>query len=148
MLMLAIGGFALALATLATVRDKRRGSGGLGGMLAGFGSVLRHRQTLLIAVTSLATAAPLLGLASLWGVPFLETAYGLSRTQAATVTSLMFVGWGMGAPILGWLSDRIGRRRAPMIVGLVLQTGGARSFRLPAEPADPGAGLPLLSGRA
>ncbi len=128
MLMLAIGGFALALATFATVRDRRRGSGGLGGMLTGLSTVLRHRQTQLIAVTSLATAAPLLGLASLWGVPFLETAYGLSRTQAATVTSLMFVGWGVGAPILGWLSDRIGRRRAPMIVGLVLQTGALAAF--------------------
>lgn len=141
MLMLASGGFALALALFATVRDKRLGSGGRGGMLAGLGTVLRHRQTLLIAVTSLATAAPLLGLAGLWGVPFLETAYGLSRTQAASVTSLMFVGWGLGAPILGWLSDRIGRRRAPIIIGLVLQTLALAAFiYIPSLP------IPLLAG--
>jgi MFS family permease len=138
MLMLASGGFVLALALFATVRDKRLGSGG---MLAGLGTVLRHRQTLLIAVTSLATAAPLLGLAGLWGVPFLETAYGLSRTQAASVTSLMFVGWGLGAPILGWLSDRIGRRRAPIIIGLVLQTLALAAFiYIPSLP------IPLLAG--
>jgi MFS family permease len=128
MLMLAAGGFLLALATFATVRDKRRGSGGLGSMLAGLVAVLRHRQTLLVAITSLATAAPLLGLAGLWGVPFLETAYGLSRTQAASLTSLMFVGWGVGAPIMGWLSDRIGRRRTPIIVGLILQTLALAGF--------------------
>jgi MFS family permease len=147
MLMLAAGGFALALAIFATVRDKRHGSGGLGGMLAGLGTVLRHRQTLLIAVTSLATAAPLLALAGLWGVPFLETAYGLSRTQAASVTSLMFLGWGVGAPILGWLSDRIGRRRAPIIVGLILQTLALSAFvYVPDLPIPVLGGLCFLVG--
>jgi MFS family permease len=46
----------------------------------------------------------------------------LARTHAATLTSLLFVGWGIGAPLFGWLSDRIGRRRLPLIVGLVLET--------------------------
>jgi MFS family permease len=55
-------------------------------------------------------------------VPFLETAYGLPRTFAATLTSLLFVGWGVGAPLFGWLSDRIGRRRPPVLAGLVLET--------------------------
>jgi MFS family permease len=55
-------------------------------------------------------------------VPFLEASYGLSRTHAATLTSLLFVGWGMGAPFFGWLSDRIGRRRPPVLIGLTLET--------------------------
>jgi MFS family permease len=123
-LLLAVGGLALSAAAWATVRDKRRGTGGIATALSGIGVVLRHRQTWLIALTGLGTSAPLLGFASLWGVPFLEVVYGLPRTQAATLTSLMFVGWGLGAPLFGWFSDRIGRRKAPLLFGLVLETAG------------------------
>jgi MFS family permease len=44
------------------------------------------------------------------------TVYELPRTTAAAVTSLIFAGWGIGAPTIGWLSDRIGRRKAPMLI--------------------------------
>jgi MFS family permease len=121
-LLLAGGGIALGLATWATVRDKRRGSGGLGGMLSGLATVLRHRQTWLIALAGLGTSAPLLAFAGLWGVPFLETAYGLTRAQAATLTSFVFAGWAVGAPLFGWFSDWIGRRKPIAILGLMLET--------------------------
>jgi MFS family permease len=121
-LMLAAGGVILAMAAWATVRDRRRGRGGVTAVLIGLAAVARHPQTWLVALGGLGTAAPLLGFAGLWGVPFLESAYGLSRASAATVTSMLFVGWGAGAPILGWLSDRIGRRKAPLVAGLALET--------------------------
>ena len=121
-LLLAAGGVALSIAAWATVRDRWRGSGGVGNVLSGLGAVARHPQTWLIALAGLGTSSPLLGFAGLWGVPFLETAYGLPRTHAATLTSLLFVGWGVGAPLTGWLSDRIGRRRPPMLAGLILET--------------------------
>jgi MFS family permease len=122
MLLLAIGGIALATAAWTTVRDRGRGHAGMLGALVGLGAVARHPQTWLISLAGLATAAPLLGFASLWGVPFIEAAYGLTRAQAATLTSMLFVGWGAGAPLFGWLSDRIGRRKAPLLAGLALET--------------------------
>jgi MFS family permease len=121
-LLLVAAGVALSAAAWATVRDRWRGRGGLAGALVGLRAVARHGQTWLIALAGLGTAAPLLGFAGLWGVPFLETAHGLPRTTAATVTSLLFVGWGAGAPLFGWLSDRIGRRKAPLLAGLALET--------------------------
>jgi MFS family permease len=119
---LASGGLALAVAAWATVRDRWRGTGGLGRALSGLGLVLGHRQTWLVALVGLGTSAPLLAFASLWGVPFLETAYGLQRREAAVLTSIMFIGWGVGAPLVGWLSDRLGRRKPPLIAGLLLET--------------------------
>jgi len=135
MLLLAGGGLALSIAAWASVRDRWHGSGGFDGLLANLRIVARHSQTWLIALGGLATAGPLLGFAGLWGVPFLETAYGLSRTHAATLTSLVFAGWGIGAPIFGWLSDHIGRRRPPILAGVVLQTMGlAALVYLPGLP--------------
>jgi MFS family permease len=119
---LACAGAVLGVAIWATVRDKWRGKGGLGNVLSGLGIVFRHRQTWLIALTGLATSAPLLGFAGLWGVPFFEAAYGLPRTSAATLASTMIAGWGFGAPSFGWLSDRIGQRKAPLLTGLTLQS--------------------------
>lgn len=122
MLLLAAGGVILSAAAWATVRDRWRGTGGIAIALSGLGTVVRHRQTQLIALTGLGTSAPLLAFAGLWGVPFLETAYGMSRASAAGLTSVFFVGWGIGAPLFGWLSDRIGRRRRPLLIALALKT--------------------------
>ena len=99
------------VAAWATVRDRWRGSGGSATCCRASAWSRAIRQTWLIALAGLGTSAPLLGFAGLWGVPFLETAYGLPRTHAATLTSMLFVGWGVGAPLFGWLSDRIGRRK-------------------------------------
>ena len=119
-LALAGGGVLLALAAVATVRDKSQTSGGLRQVMAGLAQVGRNRQTWLIAVAGLGTTGPLLGFAGLWGVPYLVLTQGLDRTAAAGVTSMVFIGWGVGAPVIGWLSDRIRRRKLPFVAGLML----------------------------
>lgn len=119
-LALAGGGVLLALAAVATVRDKSRGSGSLRQVVAGLIQVGQNRQTWLIAIAGLGTTGPLLGFAGLWGVPYLALTQGLDRTAAAGVTSLVFIGWGIGAPVVGWLSDRISRRKVPFVAGMVL----------------------------
>jgi MFS family permease len=119
-LVLAGGGVLLALAAIATVRDKLRAANGLRQVMAGMVQVGRNRQTWLIAIAGLGSAGPLLGFAALWGVPFLALTQGLDRPAAAGVTSMVFIGWGVGAPVVGWLSDRIHRRKLPFAAGLML----------------------------
>ena len=65
----------------------------------------------------MAMVAPIVSFGGLWGVPYLTQTYGMSREEAAVITSLSFIGWGIGAPLLGSLSDRLGRRRVPMAIG-------------------------------
>jgi len=36
------------------------------------------------------------------------------------VSSMIFLGLIVGSPISGWISDRIGRRKLPMIIGAIL----------------------------
>jgi MFS family permease len=119
-LALASGGVLLALAVVVTVRDRFRPSGSLRQVMAGLSRVGRNRQTWLIAIAGLGTTGPLLGFAGLWGVPFLVLTQGIDRTAAAGVTSMVFIGWGVGAPVVGWLSDRFRRRKLPFVTGLTL----------------------------
>jgi MFS family permease len=116
----AVIGFALMIAAWAFVRDRRRGSGGFGAVLGGLRQVAANRETWLNAVAGLGSTGPLLAFAGLWGVPYLQAVYAIDRVTAGSVTSVTFIGWGVGAPLIGWLSDRIGNRRRPLIAGLIM----------------------------
>lgn len=67
----------------------------------------------------LATAgiySSLIAFLGLWGVPYLTQVYDLTRVEASTYTSLLAIGIVVGAPLVGWLSDRwLGLRRLPFV---------------------------------
>lgn len=55
--------------------------------------------------------------AELWGIPYLQHAHGLSEADAGLANSLLFFGFMIGAPSMGFISDKIRRRKLPMLVG-------------------------------
>lgn len=55
----------------------------------------------------------------LWGVPFLMLKLSISKTLAANYISLVFVGWVIASPLWGIFSNRVGRRKTPMLIGSV-----------------------------
>ena len=89
-------------------------------LLSGLRVVLANRQTWLLASFGLACTGPMLAFTGLWGIPYMAAVYGLDRTSAAATMSLMYVGWMIGAPSIGWLSDHLGRRRPIMVGGMAL----------------------------
>lgn len=74
---------------------------------------------LVIATVSV----PLMAFGGLWGVPYMVQAHGMTRPEAAASMSVILASWGLGAPILGWLSDRIQSRKIPILTGTVLSFG-------------------------
>ncbi|NQU56325.1 MAG: MFS transporter [Rhodospirillales bacterium] len=90
------------------------------GLLDGLKETMNNRQSWYAAIYGGTMTASILAFAGLWGVPYLMQAYGLERPAAAASTSLMLVGWGIGAPLFGWVSDRIEMRRLPMLVCSVI----------------------------
>ena len=56
-------------------------------------------------------------LAALWGNLYLVQGRHLTEMQASTVTSMLFVGMIFGPPLVGWVSDQLGRRKPLMIFG-------------------------------
>lgn len=52
----------------------------------------------------------------LWGIPFLKSVYQLTSDQAVNISSITFFGWIIGGPLIGMFSDKIKRRRMPLVV--------------------------------
>jgi MFS family permease len=73
--------------------------------------IFRYRNAWLLILIPSGVVGPLLAFAGLWGVPFLTTHYGLLPATAAALTSTLMIAWAVGSPILGGLSDRLGRRK-------------------------------------
>ncbi len=108
--------------TLGSVREADVGAQTVG-LLHGLMITLKNRQSWYAAIYGGTMTAPILAFAGLWGVPYLMQAYGLERPAAAASTSLMLIGWGIGAPLAGWVSDHIESRRLPMLFCSVIVLG-------------------------
>ncbi len=78
--------------------------------------IMLNKQTWALSLYSGLAFAPVSVFGGLWGVPFLETAYQLSRTDAAFAVSCIFIGFAAGAPFWGWFSDYV-RCRKPVLFG-------------------------------
>lgn len=125
-LVIAAFGVALAVACGLVLRDKPRsqGTGSRTGMLAGLKRAASSGQVWLAAAFGMAMTSAMLAFGGLWGVPYVMQAYGYHKAEAAALVSVLFVGWGVGAPLFGWLADRFQRRKTLMILGATLSTLG------------------------
>lgn len=92
-----------------------RGSS-FGSTVNGFKAVVANRQSLLCGFIAALLFIPTTIFDMVWGVRFLQDGYGLDYGQAVLRSSAVPFGWIIGCPLLGYLSDRIGRRK-PVIVG-------------------------------
>jgi len=86
--------------------------------------VARNPQSWLCAGIGFGLAAPMLSFAGLWAIPWLELSYGIDKKQAAGLVSMLFLGWAIGSPLCGWLSDRMGKRKPVMIAGSIISLSG------------------------
>lgn len=125
---LAVLGLALAVAVALVLRDRPRPAVAVGRsnqtLLAGLRLAATTGQVWLAAGFGMAMTGAMLAFGGLWGVPYVEAAYGLPKPEAAAIVSVLFIGWGIGAPLWGFLSDRWSRRRPLMAIGGVLATAG------------------------
>lgn len=62
---------------------------------------------------------PLMLLGAVWGSTYLVTAKHLTVLEASWITTSIFLGTIIGSPLAGWLSDKLARRKLPMIIGAV-----------------------------
>ncbi|MCL6741872.1 MFS transporter [Sphingomonas sp. RB56-2] len=113
---------AIALFVLIPSRRSQSSSGevtarpGLGVALRGFGTIFANPQSILCGLIAGLIFMPTTIFDMVWGVRFLEEAHNIPYSEAVLRSASVPFGWIIGCPLLGWLSDRIGRRK-PVILG-------------------------------
>ncbi len=82
--------------------------------------VLKNRATWPGLWVNLGLAGSLFAFAGLWAVPFLRDVYGMPRAVASYHTTLLLLGFALGAFFIGTLSDWMGKRKPLMMAGAFL----------------------------
>lgn len=86
----------------------------------GLKQIISSTDNWIIAIFSALCYAPISVLGGLWGVPFIMQAHDLSKVHAATLVSLIFLGFAFGAPLFGYLSEKAGRRKPYLYIGTLV----------------------------
>src|SRR6202453_1394671 len=97
------------------------------GLIAPFRIVFSNPQSYLCGIIAGLLFAPTTVGDMIWGVASFQKDLQFSYHNAVVIASMVPLGWVFGCPLLGWLSDRIGRRK-PVIVGsaAVMMLAGAQ----------------------
>ena len=82
----------------------------------GLAAVLRNRATWPGFWVNFGLSGVNMSFIGLWAVPFLISVYGMNAVVASHHTSLILAGYAASTALVGWLSDRMQRRR-PIILG-------------------------------
>jgi MFS family permease len=114
-------GFLLAAFVWIAVRNKKSG-------VSVEKEVISLRKSLKMIVSSgelwilslftMMIYAPLSAFGDLWGVSFMEKAYGLDSTTASIASNMLYIGVVSGAPVFPVLAKRWNSCRKPMILGI------------------------------
>ncbi|CAL7959649.1 MFS domain-containing protein [Gammaproteobacteria bacterium] len=73
-------------------------------------TILSNRETWTIGIYSLLIWTPILGFSALWGVEFIRIGHNFDKIAAAHAVAFVWLGVALASPVLGWISDFIGRR--------------------------------------
>jgi MFS family permease len=89
---------------------------------SGLGVVFRNPQSILCGVIAGLLFIPTTIFDMVWGVRYLQDARGFDYATAVLRSASVPFGWIIGCPLLGLISDRLGRRKP------VIMAGGAGLF--------------------
>src|SRR3990167_6548663 len=82
--------------------------------------IAKNRQNWLGGLYTSLLNLPIFLLGAMWGRMYLEQVDGFSAANASFICSMLFLGSIIGAPLMGLISDTLGRRRLPMLISAVL----------------------------
>lgn len=79
--------------------------------------IIRNKQIWVNGMFGCLIYLPTTVFAELWGIPYFKHAHGMTAQAAGLTNSILFLGFIIGAPLMGFISDKIARRKFPMLFG-------------------------------
>jgi MFS family permease len=107
---------------------------GLGGVLRSLKAVFWNPQSILCGLIAGLLFIPTTIFGMTWGVRFLQEARAREYEAAVALAATVPLGWMIGCPLLGFISDKLGRRK-PVILGASLVLLGVLTWVLFGDPA-------------
>ena len=148
---LGLAGFVLATVAVLLARDSPADAGiadidgvplaqtpSLSAVADNAAGVLRERETWLVGIVLFCGTGVNITVFGLWGVPYVVQTYeGVSVTGASVYTLAGSAGLLLGPPLVGWVSDRLGRRLGLMITAQAAFTGSFALLAITGQPPLP-----------
>jgi MFS family permease len=103
--------------------------GGWLSIIVPLGKVFKNPQSILCGLISGLLFVPTTIFGMTWGVRFLQEARGREYDAAVMLAATVPLGWMIGCPLLGFISDKLGRRK-PVILGGTLMLLGVFAWVL------------------
>lgn len=94
----------------------KKPTGGFKSIITAMRMVFSNPQSILCGIIAGLLFIPTTIFDMIWGVRFLQDAHGIDYGSAVMRSASVPFGWIIGCPLLGFISDRVGRRK-PVIIG-------------------------------
>src|ERR1700728_1688803 len=104
--------------------------GGFSSLLRPYKIVFSNPQSYLCGIIAGLLFAPTTIGDMIWGVAAFQQDGGVEYARAVSIASMVPLGWVFGCPLLGWLSDRVGRRKPAIIGSAVFMVAAALQIAL------------------
>ena len=94
----------------------------LNSVIKGLGVVMKNPNSWPPFFVFFGIYGSLMAFQGVWGLPYLVQQYDMERFEASSNLLIIAVGLLIGCPAVGYISDRIGKRKLPLLISSLMYT--------------------------